>query len=187
MQPVFEITSAWRQAREEAREFKPQGPVSSVWEALDRGYRIGFVGSGDSHWMGTGEDYGITGAYVEELSRSGVFDAIRSKRVYASTGARMLIDVRVNSAFLGGQTKSRRGEPLRIEVRVEGDAAVDAVEIVKDTKVLHAARGDGREAQFEYVDRSGPAPDGKASYVYVRVRQANDQYAWASPIWVDWE
>ncbi|MCP5117366.1 MAG: DUF3604 domain-containing protein, partial [bacterium] len=80
LQPVFEITSAWRQAREEAKVFKAQGPVESVWEALERGYRIGFVGSGDSHWMGTGEDFGITGAYVEQLDRENVFEAIREKR-----------------------------------------------------------------------------------------------------------
>lgn len=186
LQPVFEITSAWRQAREEAKEFKPQGPVASVWEALERGYRIGFVGSGDSHWMGTGEDYGITGAYVDEVSREGIFEAIRARRVFASTGARALVDFRVNGAVLGGQIEANRGEPLKLEVRVQGDAPLDAVEIVKDHRVLHAVAGNGSSASFEYLDQSGPRPDGKASYLYIRVRQQNEQYIWASPIWVDW-
>ena len=187
LQPVFEITSAWRQAREEAREFKKQGPVASVWEALERGYRIGFVGSGDSHWMGTGEDYGITGAYVEDLGREAIFDAIRSKRVFASTGMRALVDFRVNGAFLGGQIEADPAKPLELTLRVDGDAPIDVVEIVKDHKVIYAAKGAGeRNVRFEYIDRSGPREDGKASYLYVRIRQENDQYAWASPVWVDW-
>ena len=187
LQPIFEITSAWRQAREEASEFKEQGPVASVWEALERGYRIGFVGSGDSHWMGTGEDYGITGAYVEDLTREGVFEAIRKKRVFASTGARFLVDFRVNGEFLGGEIDAERGSPLRISVRVEGEAPLDVVEIVKDHKVIHAARGGGRTVELDFVDQSGPREDGKASYLYVRARQQDEHYAWASPVWVDWK
>ncbi len=187
LQPVFEITSAWRQAREEAVEFKERGPVSSVWEALERGYRIGLVGSGDSHWMGTGEDNGITGAYVKEFTRGGVFDAIRAKRVFASTGARFLIDFRVNGAFMGGAVEANPGDPLRIRVHVDGDAPLELVEIVKDHRVVHSMRGNGRRAEFEFLDQSGPRSDGKASYCYVRVRQANEQFAWASPVWVDWK
>lgn len=161
--------------------------MASVWEALERGYRIGFVGSGDSHWMGTGEDYGITGAYVDDVSREGVFEAIRARRVFASTGARALVDFRVNGAILGGQIEAPRDQPLKLEVRVQGDAPLDAVEIVKDHKVLHAVPGNGLSASFEYLDQSGPRPDGKASYLYIRVRQKNEHYVWASPIWVDWK
>ena len=186
LQPVFEITSAWRQAREEASEFKPQGPVSSVWEALDRGYRIGFVGSGDSHWMGTGEDNGITGAYVHDLSRKGIFEAIRARRVFASTGARFLIDFRVNDTFMGGSVDVERGAALRVGVRVEGDAPLELVEIVKDRKVIHSTRVGARLAEFEFLDRSGSAPGKDASYLYLRARQADNHYAWASPVWVDW-
>lgn len=186
LQPVFEITSAWQQAREETVEFKDQGPVSAVWEALERGYRIGFVGSGDSHWMGTGEENGITGAYVSELTRQGVFDAIRAKRVFASTGGRLLIDFRVNGVFMGASVLVRREKPLQIVVRVDSDAPVDALEIVKDHKVIHsAARSDG-PIDLEFQDRSGPREDGKASYCYLRVRPANGGFAWASPVWVDW-
>ena len=185
LQPVFEITSSWRQQREEGANFKKQGPVESVWEALDRGYRIGFVGSGDSHWLGTGEDFGITGAYVEELTREGVFDAIRSKRVFASTGARMLIDFRVHDSFMGGQTTA--SGPVKVEVRVTGDAELDRLEIVKDHRVVHAAAGNGMTKEFEYVDQSPPPADGRASYYYLRVKQKNNMYAWTSPVWVEWQ
>ena len=186
LQPVFEITSAWQQAREEGGDFKAQGSVGSVWEALDRGYRIGFVGSGDSHWMGTGEDNGVTGTYVKSLSREGIFEAIRSKRVFASTGARFLVDFRVNGAFMGGSVAAEPGSSLRVRVRVEGERELDVVEIVKDHRVVHSTRGGGRLADFDFVDPSGPSHDKGASYLYVRARQTDGHYAWASPVWVDW-
>ncbi len=187
LQPIFEITSAWRQAREEAVEFKQQGPVTAVWEALERGYRIGFVGSGDSHWMGTGEDNGITGAYVKEFTRDGVFEAIRARRVFASTGARFMIDFRVNGAFMGESVEVSRGDHLRMRVRLEGEQSPEMIEIVKDHRVIHATKGTGKSTEFEFLDQSGPRSDGRASYAYLRVRQAGDQYAWVSPVWVDWQ
>src|SRR5690606_38335848 len=109
------------------------------------------------------EDFGITGAYVDEVSRQGVLDSIRAKGVFASTGARMLIDFRVNVAFLGDQIEAERDKPLKLEVRVEGDAPLDVVEIVKDHKVLHAVKGSGSTVRFEYLDQSGPRADGKAA------------------------
>jgi hypothetical protein len=185
LQPIFEITSAWRQAREEAKEFKMEGPVSSVWEALERGYRIGFVGSGDSHWMGTGEDFGITGAYVSDLTREGIFEAIRAKRVFASSGTRMLLDVRVNGALMGEQIAA--SGPVKIEVAINGDADLDRIEIVKDHKVIHSATAEGPLKRFSFIDQEA-APNGRAaSYYYLRVSQKDKMYAWTSPTWVDWK
>jgi len=184
LQPVVEITSAWREQREEGSEFKPQGKVSSAWEALERGYRIGFVGSGDTHWLGPGEDYGITGAYVKELSREAVFEAIRSRRVFASTGARMLLDFRVNGTFMGGETGA--GDMPRIAVSVTGDADLEQVEIVRDHRVVYAAPCSGRSASIQFIDRAGKPQDRRSSYYYARVTQRDGMRAWSSPMWVDW-
>jgi hypothetical protein len=184
LQPVLEVTSSWRQLREESTDLKPKGKVESAWEALERGYRIAFVGSGDTHWLGPGEDYGITGAYVKNLSREGVFEAIRARRVFASTGARMLMNFRVNNTFMGGE--SRASGPPRVKVDLTGDADIDRIEIVRDHRIVHAANGSGLHAAFEFVDESGN-PDGrKTSYYYLRVTQKDGMKAWSSPIWIDW-
>ena len=51
----------------------------------------------------------------------------------------------------------------------------------QDATVL-AAPGQA-EGRFTWEDRN-PAGGEKASYYYVRVRQQNEQMAWASPNWV---
>lgn len=185
LQPVFEITSAWREPREEGAELKAQGKVRSAWEAIERGYRVGFVGSGDTHWLGPGEDNGITGAYVKELSREGVFEAIRSRRVFASTGARMLLDFRVNGTFMGGET--RAAGPPRVDVSVTGEADLERIEVVRDHRIVYAAPGSSPVATFVFVDRAERPPDRKTSYYYVRVTQKDQTRAWSSPVWVNWQ
>src|SRR5262249_42552584 len=147
---VLEVTSSWRQLREEGKDLKPEGKVESAWEALERGYRIGFVGSGDTHWLGPGEDFGITGAYVKELSREGIFEAIRARRVFASTGARMQVKFQVNDAFMGGETVANG--PARVAVDVTGDADLERIEIVRDHRIVHAVPGSGRRAAFQFID-----------------------------------
>ncbi|MBI3682652.1 MAG: hypothetical protein HY235_19940 [Acidobacteria bacterium] len=184
LQPVIEITSAWRERREEGSEMKREGKVRSVWEALDRGYRVGFVGSGDSHWLGPGEDYGITGAYVRQLSREGLFDAIRNRRVFASTGARTFLDFRVNGVFMGGAAKA--GPRPVIEVSVTGDADLERIEIVRDHHVIHAVPGSSRSASFTFLDRSGNPDRRSASYYYLRIEQRDGMRTWSSPVWAEW-
>ncbi len=185
LQPIMEITSAWRQMREEGKEFKPRGKVQSAWEALERGYRIGLVGSGDTHWLGPGEDYGITGAWVRELSREGVFEAIRARRVFASTGPRLSLEFRVNGTFMGGETRGR--ESARVEVAVTGAGELERVEIIRDHRIIHAAGCEGRTARIDYLDQAGRLAGRRSSYYYARVTQKDGMKAWSSPVWVDWE
>jgi hypothetical protein len=184
LQPVLEVTSAWRQLREESKDLKSAGKVQSAWEALERGYRIGFVGSGDTHWLGPGEDFGITGAYVKELTREGVFEAIRARRVFASTGARMLLNFSVNDAFMGREATAN-GAP-RISVDVTGDADIEKIEIVRDHRIVHAVSGAGKRSAFQFIDQNGNPESRRASYYYVRISQKDGMKAWSSPVWLRW-
>ncbi len=180
LNPVYEVTSAWREPREEGKELKPSGKIQSVWEALERGYRLGFVGAGDSHWLGPGEDYGITGAYVKEISREGVFEAVRARRVFASTGARMMLDFRANGVLMGGET--RANGPARLQVSVTGGALLDRVEIIRDGKQIYTTQAQTNEHRIEYVDVEPPSRS--ISYYYVRVTQKDGMQAWSSPVWI---
>jgi hypothetical protein len=184
LQPVYEVTSGWRDKREEDPS-APQGPgVRSMWQALDRGYRIAFVGSSDTHFLGPGEDNGITGAYVADNSREAVFEAIRNRRVFASTGLRALIDFRANGVFIGGETKT--SAPVRLTVTIEAESPIAKAEIIRDRRVIHAAAGAGPALKFTYADQTGATSRGW-SYYYVRLTAADGNQAWTSPVWVDWQ
>jgi hypothetical protein len=75
-----------------------------VEDAFRLGYRVGIVANSDGHKGRPGAEGpgaslfgaygGLTAMLLPELSRDAVFEALRARRHYATTGARMLLDVR---------------------------------------------------------------------------------------------
>ena len=73
-------------------------------DALEQGYRVGILANSDGHKGRHGASHpgaSLFGAYgglscllAEELTRAGLFDAIRRRHHYATTGCRMLLDLR---------------------------------------------------------------------------------------------
>ena len=148
---------------------------------LKKGRRTGFVGGTDTH---DGRPAARTAVLAHELTREGIFDALRHRRNYAIAGARILLDVRINGHVMGEEFEVE-GAP-RIVVDVKGTDQLKEVAIIRDGKVLRSLHPKTRDLHFEHVDRSMAG----SSYYYVRVVQADqDQHgnfsqAWSSPIWV---
>jgi hypothetical protein len=118
-------------------------------ESLERGYQMGFVGGNDCHTGRPGDDRpghqlrryskgGLTGVYAEELTLKGVLDAIKAKRVYATTGARIRADVSVDGHLIG--EKYSCGESCEIQVNVEGTAPLERVEVYRGLELIHTER-----------------------------------------------
>src|SRR6185436_1536089 len=78
----------------------------ALW-ALRVGFRFGFVGASDDHFVGRGDfnllGTGLTACNVEELSRGAIIDALRNRRCYASNGSRTLLDFDVGGVPMGGE------------------------------------------------------------------------------------
>ena len=74
-----------------------------VRDAFEMGYRIGIVGNSDGHKGRPGASYpgaahfgaigGLTCLLMPELTRAAVFDCLRKRRHYATTGGRLVMDV----------------------------------------------------------------------------------------------
>ena len=77
-----------------------------IEDALEQGYRIGILANSDGHKGRHGASHpgaSLFGAYgglscllARELTREALFDALRKRHHYATTGCRMFLDVRVN-------------------------------------------------------------------------------------------
>ena len=74
-----------------------------VHDAFEMGYRVGIVGNSDGHKGRPGASYpgaahfgaigGLTCLLMPELTRAAVFDCLRKRRHYATTGGRLVMDV----------------------------------------------------------------------------------------------
>jgi hypothetical protein len=171
-------------------------------EALQRGYRLGFVGMSDGHFGMPGYDNwsqhgrtpnlrhrnyssqsAITGFLAGALTREEIFRAMRARRTYATSGQRILLDVRLAGFPMGSEVTLN--SPPCLHVEAHGTAPVARVDIIRgDRRVMLWERGpDGRQTD-PAIDWRDPAPVPGETWYYVRVTQEDFSLAWSSPIWV---
>ncbi|MDP6446233.1 MAG: DUF3604 domain-containing protein, partial [Pirellulaceae bacterium] len=139
LEPVVEVHSAW-------------GTFEWMLEdAFRNGYKIGIVANSDGHKGRPGASYpgastfgslgGLTCVLSEGLDRQSVWDAYQDRRVYATTGNRLLLDVSTNRGDpMGAIVPLRAGEAPKFRVRVAATAAIERIEIRNAMRVLKTVR-----------------------------------------------
>jgi hypothetical protein len=150
-----------------------------------RGLRFGVVGSTDSHYA---HDFGVrrmalAAVYATDLTREALFDAFRARRTFATTGVRTFLDFRVNGHLMGEEIRLPRGREVRVSVAIRSPEDVLRADVVRNNKDVFSRAGEGQSLEFEWKD---PAPPSTDAYYYVRVVMGNENFAWSSPVWVDW-
>jgi hypothetical protein len=114
-----------------------------VEEALARGYRIGVCANSDGHKGRPGASYpgagrfgsygGLTCVLAERLDRDSVFQALKARHLYATTGNRPLVDVMLEAGdgrwAMMGDIIAAGAEPPRLHVRVVGTAPIEHIEV----------------------------------------------------------
>ncbi|MCI0461816.1 MAG: CehA/McbA family metallohydrolase, partial [Gemmataceae bacterium] len=173
VEPVVEVFQGFRHAYE-----RPDRRVSreaSVWHALEKGYKLGFIASSDH--ISTHLSYACV--WAKDKSRRALLDALRARRTYAATD-RIALDVRLGNALMGEETRLV-GERPTLAIRAVGMVPIDEMEVIRSGEVIATLRPGQRQVETSYTD---PQPLAGKSYYYVRLRQRDANLAWGSPIWV---
>jgi hypothetical protein len=104
--------------------------------ALENGYQFGFVASSDNHRGFPGaHGEGLLGVVADNLSRTSILSAIRSRRTYALTGDRFAIDFKANGKWMGSNVNC--GKTLSLEWDVMGSDELDSIELIADGHCIH--------------------------------------------------
>lgn len=122
---------------------------NTIVPQLQKGMRFGFVASSDNHRGYPGAfGEGVVGVWASDLSRESLFEAIRGRRTYAATGDRIALEVSLNGVPMGGECP--RTSDRQIDVRVEGQDAIAAIELVRNGKVIqrHFPEDDAQPVQL---------------------------------------
>jgi hypothetical protein len=154
--------------------------VHSTWgtfewllhDAFEKGYRVGVVCHSDDHKGRPGatkpgaSTFGAIGGLscylMPELTRDALFEALRKRRHYGTTGTRLFLDVHgtfeqpVTGFFADPQLgradefavrEARMGDiirpgrvPMRLAVEVIGTAPIDRVDVLHGTRVAQTVR-----------------------------------------------
>ena len=135
-------------------------------EALDRGLHLGAICSTDNwtnmpgHW-----DQGLAACLTSELTRDGLWEAFRARRVYGVTGDRIRLSFTLNEAPMGSILPNAKARRIRVDAR--GWDAIDRIEVLRNGRVLatHCHQGTwemppgGRRARFVFRVEAGWGAD----------------------------
>lgn len=199
IQPLCEIISVHGRM-----EFMGNRPIphrggirgNFVQDALAQGHKFGIIGGSDCHgliWQ-HGVAYkrdpyrcGLACFLAPDLTRESLFDAMRKRRSYATTGIKPRIDFRVNNHLMGEEITATG--PLEITVDVKAQHDLKWITIVKDNQDWYEYGGEGYLSRFTVKDDDA-TPGVHYYYLRVEFEQSagpdfkGPEMAWTSPIWV---
>jgi hypothetical protein len=113
---------------------------------LANGFQVGFVGASDDHRAKPGSPPslgrpalaqigGLAGALAPTKTTDAIFEALRDRAVYATSGQRIILDATFNRARMG--SRQRFTDRRRIRCRVMGTAPIDRIDVIKNGKVVY--------------------------------------------------
>jgi len=206
LEPVIEIYSCWGNSESEndplwttpdnkrkSGQFWKGG--LSIREILRKGYKLGFVCGSDNHGgMPGGGHYkspylnlqyhrgGLTAVLAKELTRKSIFEAIKNRKCYGTTGDRIFLDFKINGHQMGEEICVKPESSLNINVLIVGSDRIEKIDLIKNSYIVHSQKGKSFYEKVEFYDRA--RKEEGTDFYYVKVLQKNGEIAWASPIWI---
>ncbi len=186
LEPVTEVVSVhgMSEAADAAAVIYDAVPGNFVRDALDRGYVLGFVGSGDSHDGHPGlaglnaPTGGLAGIWAAELTREGVLEALRARRVYATSGPRILLSATLDDEPAGSTVTPR--DTAELEALVVAPEILAGIDLVRSSRLVEstplATRVHAQRWTLRDLERG--------EYLYLRAVQRDGGTAWSSPFFV---
>ena len=115
------------------------------------------IAASDDHRSHPGQPHwGIAAVRAPALTRDAIFNALHQRRTYGTTGARILLEFRVNGEPMGGETVTD-GAP-RLDVAAHGTDTIDSVEILRYSepdggfRVIFDLQPDALDAEWSGTD-----------------------------------
>ncbi|NRA03306.1 MAG: CehA/McbA family metallohydrolase [Myxococcales bacterium] len=194
LEPVTEVASVHgsSEAEDSPGRIDNAVPGNFVRDALGRGFRLGFIGSGDSHdghpglerRAFPGRQGGLAAILAESRTREAVLGALRERRVYATNGPRIWLETRLGGRRPGSVAPAEPG-PEELSLEVLAPAPIERVDVIRGRRgetggVSVTLAGQGRRelrASFEIDGLEA------GEYLYLRIVQQDGGLAWSSPFY----
>ena len=140
-------------------------------DALGRGIRFGFIASADHLGMAR------AGVLVTELTRTGLYQGLRARRCFGTTGIAVRLAFTCNGEMMGTEVAAKRAE-FRVQAA--------APELIHEVQIVH--NGEDTEhilvgaESVDYVWQAERQAPGE--FWYCRLILDNGEIVWSSPIWL---
>jgi len=170
----------------DSKTLKQPSHLQDAWRMLQL---LSVIASSDDHYSHPGQPhYGLAAVKAPQLTRDAVFQGLYDRQTYATTGARIILEFRVNNVPMG-QTVQVKSEP-QIRIEAIGTDEIDWVELLRyqrggdNFQVIKRWEPGKWDFAGSYVDRSFEP----GAMYYVRLKQKHKirnraVMAWSSPVW----
>ena len=183
MEPVMDVYSChgsyeWPYAQERGLpEVKRTRKDRFTRWFLQNGYHYGNTCNSDDH-MGHPGSNGLTMVYAKELTIPALFEALRARRCYGTTNARIRLTFTANGAMMGARLPQTVHK--RFEAELVGEQPFKAVDLVRCGEIYKRFYpGDRRFSMVLEVEEEGQ------SNWYVRGVQTDNHIVYSSPVWFE--
>ena len=149
-------------------------------DALEQGHIVGVMCNSDGHKGRPGAegpgagDFGIEGGLTcvlaEALTRESIFNALKQRRCYGTTGARMHLDFTADGQPMGSVIRAG-GTSVRIAVSVAGCEPIERLTLHRGREIVHEVR----PPAFDSLDRS---PCIRIAWGGARIRGRGRRVTW---------
>lgn len=121
----------------------------------------------------------ITAIIATMLHREKLWEAIQARHTYATSGARIYLQVTCNGVPAGSEVELEND--LQISITCYACAPLDRVDLIVGEYCVQSWYPN----HIDFEERiSFDASDLPGKWVYVRVHQVDGEYAWSSPVWL---
>lgn len=123
----------------------------------------------------------LTAAVADKLDRENLWQSFLNRSTYATSGARMYLDFKCNNTMMGGVIL--RQDKINIQITCYGTSIINRIELIAgDCRIREWSPG---KQDFE-IETVLDIKDIPATWMYVRVDQVDNEYAWSSPVWIEY-
>jgi Protein of unknown function (DUF3604) len=120
-----------------------------LWDAFDMGYIVGVMCNSDGHKGRPGAEgpgagqfgiwNGLTCALAEEKTRESIFRALKSRRCYGTTGARLDLTFRIDDHEMGAVLQTAPPHAC-VFAQVNGTAPIEKIELLEGKNMIETVR-----------------------------------------------
>ncbi|MFO8017666.1 MAG: DUF3604 domain-containing protein [Promethearchaeia archaeon] len=188
-----------------------RGPVLEkeegfVQTALKQGNKLGFTAGGDDHYgiYPSGPidvrngiyPPGILGVWAKDLTKENIWEALKSRKCYGTTGPRIIGNFWINRHSLGDIIDLEENSHLKtkreILIKVFSGLTIKKVELIRNNEIFASLEPDTHSFKETFIDNSDffqdtfmhPEKSQEFMFYYVRIHLPDNHMAWLSPIWI---